>query len=404
MGQNQSFNKIIKEQTVRVLMFSKARSLYTIAIGFAALILFISRPIVISRSVPVEYRGNISEVSIMFLGDIMQHMPQVEAAWNDSLEEYIYDSCFQYISPILNEYDLTIANLETTLAGKPYSGYPAFSSPDGLVKGLLIAGVDIVGTANNHCCDRGLTGILRTITTLDSLGLNHMGTYSSVEEFQKKTPLLTSMNGITLAFLNYTYGTNGIPVPEGTVVNLIDKSRIADDLIKARNAHPDKIIVFVHWGNEYERTPNAYQEDIARFLFDNGADIVIGSHPHVIQTMEWHKPDSLGKERLIAWSLGNCVSNQRNRYTDGGAMIGITLRKEGRNCRIVDANYQLSWVYNPFRFGKKQYYLLPVRHFENDTLFPGKEAHESLTTFIDDSRTLLSKNLNIQEFSPLKEH
>jgi len=128
------------------------------------------------------------EITLIFAGDIMQHMPQVDAAWNDELGIYVYDSCFRYITPWLAGADLAIANLETTLAGKPYSGYPAFSSPDELVNGLLHAGIDIVGTANNHCCDRGRTGIERTVSVLDSLGMMHMGTYKNEETYRKTNP------------------------------------------------------------------------------------------------------------------------------------------------------------------------------------------------------------------------
>ena len=197
--------------------------------------------------------------------------------------------------------------------------------------------------------------------------------------------------------MNYTFGTNGIPVPDGDVVNLIDKEHLAQDLKVARDARPDKVILFMHWGEEYQREPNAFQKDIAAFCFDHGADIIIGSHPHVIQQMEWHKPDSLQKEKLVVWSLGNYVSNQRKRYTDGGAMMGITLKKENGKTTIEQADYQLSWVYNPTRYGKKQYYILPAKKFENDSLFMDRNSYDAFKIFIADSRELLRSNLNIAE-------
>jgi poly-gamma-glutamate capsule biosynthesis protein CapA/YwtB (metallophosphatase superfamily) len=321
----------------------------------------------------------------------------VDAAWNNELGIYVYDSCFKFINPCLSDADLAIANLETTLAGKPYSGYPAFSSPDELVTGLLYAGIDIVGTANNHCCDHGRTGIERTVSILDSLGMMHMGTYSNIEEYRKSNPKIINTRGFRLAFVNYTYGTNGIAVPENNVVSLIEKDRLQTDMKAAHDSAVDMTIVFIHWGEEYQREPNAFQKDIAQFLFTQGADIVIGSHPHVIQPMEWHKADSASKEHLVVWSLGNYVSNQRKRYTDGGTMFKITLQKELGHAQIKEAGYQLTWVYNPIENGRRQYYILPAAKFENDTVLLDSQARLDLKQFLSDSRELLQGNKNIKE-------
>ena len=338
------------------------------------------------------------EITLIFTGDIMQHMPQVEAAWNDELGVYIYDSCFKYISPWLAGADLAISNLETTLAGKPYSGYPAFSSPDELVTGMLHAGIDIVGTANNHCCDRGRNGIERTVSVLDSLGMMHMGTYRSAEAYHKENPMIVNTRGFRLAFLNYTYGTNGIPVPENNVVSLIEKDRMQADMKAAHDSAVDMTIVFIHWGEEYQRAPNTFQKDIAEYLFSNGADIIIGSHPHVIQPMEWRKSDTLKKEQLVVWSLGNYVSNQRKRYTDGGSIFTVKLQKHAGQTKIKDAGYRLTWVYNPIEKGKRQYYILPAANFENDTILLDPQARGDLKLFLSDSRELLDENnLNIRE-------
>lgn len=332
------------------------------------------------------------ELTLIFAGDIMQHMPQVDAAWNEDLGMYIYDSCFQHISPWLSGADLAIANLETTFDGKPYSGYPAFSSPDALATAMLNAGIDIAGTANNHSCDRGRSGIERTISVLDSIGILHMGTYLNAETHTKSTPLIINTKGFRLAFLNYTYGTNGIPVPANNVVSLIEKDKMQAELNAANDSAVDLTIVFIHWGEEYQRLPNAFQKDIANFLFTNGADIIIGSHPHVVQPMEWHKADSIKNERLVVWSLGNFVSNQRKRYTDGGTLFSITLQKESGKTSIKDAGYQLTWVYNPVQNHKKQYYILPAARYETDTLLLDKQSQIDLKTFLTDSRELLDAN------------
>ena len=263
---------------------------------------------------------------------------------------------------------------------------------------MLNAGIDIIGTANNHCCDRGQTGIERTVTILDSLGMVHMGTYKNIESYRKSNPKIINTRGFRLAFLNYTYGTNGIQVPENNVVSLIEKDRMVADMKAAHDSVVDMTIVFIHWGDEYQRMPNAFQKDIAQYLFANGADIIIGSHPHVIQPMEWRRSDTLKKEQLVVWSLGNFVSNQRKQYTDGGTMFKITLQKESGHTRIKDASYQLTWVYNPVKNGKKQYYILPAARFENDTVLLDRQSHSDLQSFIKDSRELLDgSNLGVKE-------
>ncbi|MFZ4546630.1 MAG: CapA family protein, partial [Bacteroidales bacterium] len=206
---------ISKTKTVSAVTFQKLMRSFLI---FSIAILLIIFPYKISESASqAKTPITTHEITLIFTGDIMQHMPQVEAAWNNELGMYIYDSCFKYINPWLTNADLTIANLETTLAGKPYSGYPAFSSPDELVNGMLNAGIDLVGTANNHCCDRGRTGIERTTSILDSLGMMHFGTYKNAETYHKTNPLIINTRGFRLAFTNYTYGTNGIPIPENNV-------------------------------------------------------------------------------------------------------------------------------------------------------------------------------------------
>jgi hypothetical protein len=340
---------------------------------------------------------NEKTLTLLFAGDIMQHMPQVEAAWNDSSGLYDYTSCFAPVKSLLESADLTIANFETTLAGKPYSGYPAFSSPDALVNALLFSGIDYVGTANNHCCDRGYTGIMRTIQVLDSLKLGHTGTYSSESDYKRHNPLIIKKNGFRIALLNYTYGTNGLPVPKNTIVNLLDEKNIQKDVMAAKDSLVDEIIAFVHWGNEYDRIPNSEQKQWRDYFNSLGIRIVIGSHPHVIQPMDWEPADSINSERLTVWSLGNFVSNQRKQYSDGGAVVWLTLSKNGNQTMIKDVNYSLTWVHTPFINGRKQYRILPVQMFENDSSHFSRDDFNNMHTFIMDSRKHLEKNINILE-------
>jgi len=341
-----------------------------------------------------------TSVTLLFAGDIMQHGPQIDAAWNAADSSYNYDPCFSFVKPIVSAYDFAIANLEVTLAGKPYTGYPQFSSPDELAVAVRDAGFDVLATANNHCCDRGKQGLQRTIKVLDSLGIPHTGTFSDSVDYSNNNPLILKKDDITIALLNYTYGTNGLEFHAPTMVNLIDSTRIVNDLRAAGNSGNDFIIVFLHWGNEYQSDPSVTQEKLAELCRKNGADVVIGSHPHVIQRMEYEAPnDTLPKGHLLVYSLGNYVSNQRDRYRDGGAMIGFTLSKTWNKKTVSNPNYQLTWVYTPYEEGKKQYYILPVQSFENDsTLVSG--SLEKLRQFATDSRGLLnSENILVPEFT-----
>lgn len=341
------------------------------------------------------------EIRLLFIGDIMGHGPQITSAFDKTTNSYNYDSCFKYIKNEMSDADYTIANLEVTLAGEPYSGYPQFSSPDELAVACKNAGVDVLVTANNHSCDRGGKGIVRTIKVLDSLNIIHTGTFKDSSDLLLNHPLIIEQDCFRLAILNYTYGTNGIPFPEPTIVNLIDKEVIKKDLEIAKEKNVDKIIVFTHWGNEYESNAGKWQIDMGNFMFENGADIIIGAHPHVLQKMVWEKQiDSIGKENLIVYSLGNYVSNQRDRKKDGGAMFKLTLQKQEGKTFIKEAGHILTWVYTPIENGAKKYYVLPCAKYENQSdFFDSETSYNQMKIFISDSRKLFSEqNKNIGEY------
>lgn len=340
-----------------------------------------------------------TRISLLFLGDVMQHDSQIKAAYDLSAKQYDYTSCFQFVKPYIASADLAIGNLEVTLAGPPYKGYPQFSAPDQLALTLKDAGMDVLVTANNHCLDRGRKGLERTILMLDSLDIIHTGTFRDTVERLNDYPMLFEKNGFSFALLNYTYGTNGIPVAKPNVVNTIDTAVIRKDIIKAKQTSPDAIIVFMHWGQEYQSLPNKWQKDVTEFCFRLGAKLVIGAHPHVLQPMEWRKES----DQLIVYSLGNFVSGQRDRYKNGGAMLKVDLMKVVQDSvaetRIDSAGYILEWVYRT-PDAKKDYYVLPVPSFEQDsTHFIEDEASRlAFKTFIEDSRRLFKKhNVNLDE-------
>lgn len=270
---------------------------------------------------------------LIFAGDAMQHSPQFKAALSaGGGRGYDYSECFALIAPEVARADYAVVNLEVPLDGEPYSGYPCFSAPDAYARALRDAGFDLFLTANNHTMDRGPRGVRRTIAALDSLGVDHTGTWSSPDG---RAPLYRRIGGINTAFLNYTYGTNGIPVSGGVEVSLIDVEAMAEEIAAARRDGAEFVIVTLHWGNEYEMKPSRSQRELARHIIELGADMIIGSHPHVVQPVTVER-DSTGRDILVAYSLGNFLSNQTRPDTRGGAMVSARLVRDSAGTVRLD--------------------------------------------------------------------
>jgi poly-gamma-glutamate capsule biosynthesis protein CapA/YwtB (metallophosphatase superfamily) len=341
-----------------------------------------------------------NRLSILFAGDIMGHDTQINAAFYPDSGKYDYQFCFSFLKPFIQNADIAIGNLEVTLAGEPYKGYPQFSSPDELADALKESGFDILVNANNHALDRGKEGLERTIEITGHKGLIMTGTFESEEAREIRYPLIVEKNNILLAILNYTYGTNGLVSSSPNIINYIDTSIIHDDIMKARKVNPDFIIACIHWGNEYQRDPDETQRAIARFLIKEGVNAIIGSHPHVIQPVEvqYNGPDSSDR-RLIVYSLGNFISNQRERYRDGGIMIRMELTKTQKTI-ITDYSYLPVWVHKPVINENTRFRLIPadLPDRKNDILKLTKEEMEKLDQFYNDTRTHLS-NVRESQFS-----
>lgn len=325
----------------------------------------------------------------------MGHDAQIIAAYDSLTEGFNYDATFNPISDLLSSADFTLANLEVTLAGKPFGGYPKFSSPDELAQALKRAGIDALMLANNHAADRGNYGIIRTINVLDSLGIAHTGTFKNTKDRNSRNLLILQKDQLSIGILNYTYGLNGMPVKAPVMVNRIDSLTIKSDILKAQVQDLDKLIVFVHWGKEYSHQPSQYQYDYADYLFSLGVDIIIGSHPHVLQPMIYNEE----KDQLIAYSLGNLVSNQRPFPRDGGALLEITLRKEDNKTSIINSGYHLVWVDKTFLKRKGEFQILSCAKLENQ-YFKGlsESSLKKMKVFMDSSRMLLQeKNILVNE-------
>ena len=338
--------------------------------------------------------------SMLFIGDIMGHDEQIWSAENRETHLYNYDDVFKYIKPVISEADIVIANFEVTLDGQPYMGYPQFSSPADLAVACKNAGIEYLVNANNHAADRGKKGIINTINKLDSIGIPHTGTFLNSSCRDSLTPLMIHKNGTSIALLNYTFSTNGIKVPEPVIVNMLDKEIITNDVNKAKNKKADIIILFLHWGTEYDTIPSKIQTDLAEYFQSIGVDMVIGSHPHVLQKMLLTKNITTGNEDVVVYSLGNFVSNQRKPKTDGGSMVRVELTKNGDKYRISNAGYYLTWVYTPIEKYRKKFFILPCSEFENKRDFFDKpDAFLHMKKFIGDSRELLNEqNINVKEY------
>ena len=332
-------------------------------------------------------------LSLLFAGDLMQHQAQIDAA--RTANGYDYSSYFKFIKDEIESVDLAIGNLEVTLGGKPYRGYPAFSAPDEYLTAIRDAGFDVLITANNHCLDSGRKGLERTINLLDSMNIPHAGTYINAIEREKQYPLMLEKKGFRIALLNYTYGTNGIKVTSPNIVNYIDTAVIAKDIQISKEKHPNAIIACMHWGIEYESLPNKEQVFLTDWLLKKGVTHVIGSHPHVVQPMEVRQDSLTGNKHLVVYSLGNFISNMSVRRTDGGLMVKMELVKDSTT-RLNHCEYSLVWVARPIQSGWKNHTLIPV-NIPEDSL--PVNTRNPLRIFTNDARTLFNKhNQGIKEY------
>ena len=285
-------------------------------------------------------------------GDIMCHLTNIKNAYNSTTKDYDFSNVFKNIEEYTKNADITVGNLETTFAGasRGYTGYPTFNTPEVLGKNLKDIGFDVICTANNHSMDKGYSGIESTLNFLDEYGLGHYGTARSEKE--QDTILVKDVNGIKIAFLAYTYGTNGITIPSGKEysVNLIDKDLIKEHISLAKEQNVDVICVNMHWGAEYRLTPHSSQEDLADFLFKNGVDIILGSHPHVLEPMEKRTitlEDGTTKDGFLIYSLGNFVSGQIYANTKSTVILDVQITKNSDGKISIDnINYTPVYLYD----------------------------------------------------------
>lgn len=321
------------------------------------------------------------DLKISCVGDIMVHRPQLEAQYNQQTDSYDFANNFEYVKEYIESADIALCNVETTFRGEPYSGYPLFSAPETLANALKNSGFDVAITANNHMMDTGFFGMQRTLDVLRAEGL---ATTGSQKEGEARYAL-QKIKGVTFAIMAYTYETpsyNGQTTINGNVLDAkadplinhfnydtldADLQQLSDDIQQARSEGAEIVICYFHWGEEYQRSPNDWQQSIARRAAEMGADIIFASHPHVLQGMELIEMQSTGKKIPVFYSMGNFISNQReetldNRYTEQGiiATVNLSYMKSTGQILTISQEVMPTWVDKYEAGGKPVYTIVPL--------------------------------------------
>ena len=320
----------------------------------------------------------VSRASIAGVGDVLLHGSIYRDAQDG--DTYHFDDMFTHVKPYLEQADITLANQESMIGGEELglSTYPQFNSPYEIGDTLKRSGVDIVSIANNHTLDRGEEAIMNALNHWDKIGMPYVGAYRSEDD--RATIRTIEKNGITFSFLAYTYGTNGIPVPEGKpyLVNLIDEEKIVADIREAKQ-HSDVIVVSLHFGNEYERMPNEQQTKLAQLIADAGAHIIFGHHPHVLQPVDFIQSEE-GHETFVAYSLGNFLAAQEakhDHYRRIGGIVQVEVEKtefDGETTiRVHSPSFLATYIH--FR-NWSQYRILPMYELTDNELSNASERYE----------------------------
>lgn len=327
-------------------------------------------------------------VEIAAMGDFLMHLPVINSAYDYNTGKYDFTGNLEYVNNELNRADLTIANIETTFNGAEsgYSGYPAFNCPDELAVSMKECGIDIVNNISNHSLDRGQSGFLRTRQVLKESGLDVIGTRDSENDTRY---IIKEINDINVGVMGYSYATNngtalnGIPIPESidSLANYFDpynleqaKLDMSEQINAMRDDGAELIVLYMHWGEEYQLEPTAYQVELAQFLCNEGVDVIFGGHPHTMQPIDVIKSENSDHEMVVVYSLGNFISNQRqetvNRaYTEDGAIVYVRFMKEFSTGEIILENIEyiptwVKWESN----GSRVYKVVPATKLEAEYL------------------------------------
>ena len=353
-------------------------------------------------------------LEIICVGDIMIHEPQLASQYDPQTGTYNYENNFQYVKKYIEQADLALGNFEGTFGGPPYRGYPAFSAPDELASALKNNGFDVVITANNHMVDRGHDGVLRTLEVLQKEGLTTSG---SRREDTDPNYSISEAEGVKIGVVAYTYETSGsgpevsingnyISQETASKINSFSYNRLDADLVKikdtvhqAREAGAQVILLYLHWGEEYQSVPNLWQEQIVNHAVnDMQVDVIFASHPHVLQKMEMVSSEMGNRKVPVFYSMGNFISNQRqetlqNRFTEQGMIARVNLDIEASSGKILDIRMDAipTWVDRYGRNGKTVYEVIPLDEemesnpalLESGHLTRAREAREDINGILE---------------------
>lgn len=324
-------------------------------IPFLVILPFLLAFLFLPRQKPKERLTKEITVTIASVGDIFIHQSVLNAF--SAQKAYNFSPAFSEVSPYLKEADLATAWFGGALDTiGPYTGYPLFKTPENLALAMKEAGFSLL-FRTNHALDYGEKGLRTTTEILKKYEIAQVGAYLSEEE--SKEIFIFAKDSLKVAFLSYTYGTNGIPILKTWMVNLIDTIKIRADIKRAKEKS-DFVIVALHFGIEYQRKPNQEQRRIVQSAAESGADLIIGSHPHVVQPVEVLNLTD-GKKVYCAYSLGNFFCGQRMRFTDTGIILKYKIVKEKDKTTLKTINYLPVWIAKYEKEGKYQFKVLPIK-------------------------------------------
>ena len=356
------------------------------------------------ESETVEEKVEPINFTMTAIGDTLCHNTQYWDAYNSSTKQYDFSYVYDDIKDYTSSADITIGSLETTFAGEDrgYSNYPVFNSPDNLATGLKDIGVDVISLAGNHALDYGYSGICRTIDVLDNVGISHLGTYKSAEDQDKI--LIKDVKGVKIAFINYTYGTNGIPVPSDKpyCLNLIDKDLISKQIKQAKEQNVDMIVACMHWGTEYKTSANDEQKELADFLFKSGVDIILGNHPHVLEPMEKKTitlDDGSTKDVFVVYALGNFTADQRAEITRDSAILNLDITKDSDGKILINkVSYVPIYMYKNSAAKVHKFKILDIErsiaNYDSGDTSIGFSVYSNLKVQLQKIRDILGDEIN----------
>ncbi|EOU1681690.1 CapA family protein [Clostridium perfringens] len=342
------------------------------------------------------------KVNISAVGDIILHDEQIWSAYNEENKAYDFMNNFKYIKNFIEKSDIAYGTIEGTYAGEEigYSGYPNYNGPDSMINTLKDTGFDIINVATDHSLDKGVEGASKTGEKIDK----------EMTSIGNKKYIIKKVKGIEIGFTSYTYESkegelNGHKIPEGINLNTFSYNKLDKGLeeMKAlveemKNQGAEFIVFGMHWGVEYNIEPSKYQVKIAEALNEYGVDLILGSNPHVVQPIEEIEGED-GHKTLVAYSLGNFISNQRletmgDRRTADGIILNLTLDKSRKGVKIEKWDYTPTWVYKIPRENKKSdYYILPVEETLNseDGKKLDKETLKELNKSLESTKSIVEK-------------